>query len=276
LNNEGNSSWGNGAILNQEENMWGQTLENLYESLYDKHWDSMTLYTTGDIGSNRENPQNSAMPFTVTSANQDSWTNWLHNTLTNRNFSDYNWGPGHANGYFIGGGPMIFNWMNYVSTTITAQDFKRFANSSSGNWRMRKVAMWGCYTARGKMAGGGFYNGWSDAAGVRPTAKQMTSFMWKNAGLFFNDELVSNPYGTPATTIYEVAEFFDFIWICGPDAYPGGCNPNYSIQRALMITEEMFPELKDCEPVLIGYPYLPYNGNNDFSLLMLDSSSVHN
>ena len=274
LNNEGNSTWGNGTYFNQQEDIWGQTLENVYESLYDKHWDSMTLYTTGDIGPSRENPQNSAMPFTVTSANQGSWEDWLKNTLANRNFSDYNWGPGHANGYFIGGGPWIFNWMNYVTTAISAQDFHRFALSVGGNWRLRKIAMWGCYTARGKLRNGGMYDGWSEAAGIRPTPKQMTSFMWKNAGLFFNEELFSNPYGDPATTVYEVAEAFDYFWIAGQDPYPGGCNPNYSIQRALMMTEEVFPELANSEPVIIGYPYLPYNGNNDFSLLMLDSSSV--
>jgi hypothetical protein len=276
INDEGEDpSTTDGAQLDSWESTWDTTTETMYENLYYTDWLSFTMYNTGDIGPSRDNPSNYGLPYTVTSGNQTSWPIWLGNCVSNRSFSDFNWGPGHANGQAIGSGPNRF-W-NYVSAQIYAQDVQTWAMSCQPNWRFRKIVMWGCDTANKKQVGnGGTYSGWIEALGTRGTMVQLNSCMWKNVGLFFGDELQSAGYGGGSASAYQVATFLDMMWVEGIYPFPGGCDPTYSFAKICSITLNQYPELNTAKPLARGFPYLPYSGVYDSQLLMNNTSNIKN
>ena len=69
------------------------------------------------------------------------------------------------------------------------------------------------------------------AFGIRPTALQDTTFMRKNAGLFWIKDL-QDEQGR-GWSIAQAVCAFDEAWVCGPNAYPGGCDPTWGIGRML-------------------------------------------
>jgi hypothetical protein len=264
-----------GNIIDSSQQQWGDTLEFLYESLYDGQFGSLPQYFASDIGPNRSNPSNPHLPFEVNSSSQGNWLNFLQSVITNHAYSDFNYGPGHANGYYIGGGPNSPIFGNYVSTQIGVDQVEPLVVGSTHNdpnWRMRKVVMWGCDTGNKSYTAG--YHGWPEAFGIRPTSVQIHSWTKKNVGLFFLDELEYSPYGDSHATICEVAETFDSIWVYGATPFPGGCDPTYSFQFALESTLGMYPELSYAKPLIDGFLYVPYSCVYDNELMINDISHV--
>jgi hypothetical protein len=142
---------------------------------------------------------------------------------------------------------------------------------------MRKVALWGCYSDTDiSDTGQGTFPTWPEAFGIRRGSLQISSFCNKNAGLFFNGNLPQGGYsGTLGGTSAEVAEQFDLLWVCGPNAYPGGCDPTYAFSWALAQIRNSNPELdnRNSRPTLEGFPYLPYAGVYDWNLTTNDVSA---
>lgn len=260
-----------GATVNYFDQQWGDNLEFAYESLYSWQFGSLPQYSTGDIGPNRSNPSSPHLPFAVDSGNQTTWLSFLQSMLSNRAYSDFNYGPGHSDGYYIGSGPKPPG-LNYVETIIGVDQVEPLAVGNGGNWRMRKVCMWGCDTGNKKATRG--YHGWPEAFGIRDTALQTHSWTKKNVGLFFLDEVPFQPYGTPGVSLSEVAMDFDTIWIDGPMAFPGGCDPTYSFQFAVASAVGMYPQLTNSKPDIRGFPYLPYSCVYDDELMLNDISHV--
>jgi hypothetical protein len=63
----------------------------------------------------------------------------------------------------------------------------------------------------------------------------------------------------------------------GAFPYPGGADPNYSIQFAFTVLTNLYsPGFGSNKPVLIGCPFLPYAGVYDDALMKNDYSQVHN
>jgi len=269
------SEHGNGGWINTEMKKWGDATEAMYESLYDHDFFSLTQYYPWQIGSGRDNPTSPHMPFALNPTTEAGWPALVQSVVTNRAYSDFNYGPGHGNGYLIGGGEYAsWAWfLNYVNTKISAWDMQSWVQSGStgpnGNtrYKMRKVAMWCCYSART-----GVYGNWHNAFGINPY--QMNTLSGKNAGLFFNDDLYFTYYGSPPTDVAEVAAEFDKIWVMGANPWPGACDPNYAIGFAFGVTKMMFPELNNAKPLLLGCPYLPYAGVYDDALTVNDYSQV--
>ncbi len=263
-----------GSYINSKQEQWGDTLEFLYESLYYWQFGSLSQYSTADIGTDRSNPTSPHLPFAVDNGSELYWATFLHDILTNRSYSDFNYGPGHANGYYIGAGPLPPG-QNYVNTQIGVDQVEPWVvgiGNTNKNWRMRKVAMWGCDTGNKRYTGG--YHGWPEAFGIRKTSVQIHSWTKKNVGLFFLDELEFQPYGDSHASICEVASTFDEIWTEGATPYPGGCDPTYSFQFALESTLGMYPELSKAKPIIFGFLYLPYSGVYDDELMLNDISHV--
>jgi hypothetical protein len=280
-----------GSFMNSELARWGDATGTMYETLDVGDFASQTQYYPSQIGANRDTPGTPHMPTRLNPTTEAGWPALIQSLVTNRSYSDFNYGPGHGNGYAIGGGEYdssstIGHWRNYVNTKIFAADMAEWAQAGSfgtGNtnkdWRMRKVSMWACYTARvagQRTAGAGLYSNWHQAFGIDNTAKQMRSLKGKNAGLYFDDELAFggyDPNGVP-TDVAEVAATFDKMWVMGANPYPGGADPNYSIQFAYGVTEMLFPELTNASPVLDGFFYLPFAGVYDDQLKVNDISQV--
>jgi hypothetical protein len=263
-----------GALVNSKQEMWGDTLEFLYRTLYYGQSGSIPEYSIADIGPNRSNPAFPHFPFAVNDATEFTWPLFLHAVLTNRIYSDFNYGPGHANGYFMGAGPKPAG-QNYVNDTIGVDMVEPWVfglNNTNKNWRMRKVAMWGCNTGNKSFTGG--YHGWPEAFGIRTTGQQIHGWTKKNAGLFFLGDLAFLPYGSSHSTISEVAFSFDFIWIDGAVPFPGSCDPTYSFQFALETTLGTYPELVAAKPYLYGFPFLPYSSVYDDELMLNNISHV--
>lgn len=263
-----------GAVLDPLESTWDSATETMYENLYYTDWASLTEYDPSQIGANRDNPSNYGLPYTVNNGNQTAWPLWLSNCVANPNFSDFEWFAGHANGLKIGSGPRPPGW-NYVETEIYAEDVATWAVKAQPNWRFRKIAMWGCDTANKKLSGeDGQYYGWFEAFGTRGTSLQLNSCMWKNVALLFDDELQAAIYDGGTVSSFQVAAFFDMMWVEGMYPFPGGCDPTYSFRKVTAMTLHQYPELNTAKPLIRGFPYLPYSGVYDAELLINNTSNI--
>jgi hypothetical protein len=91
----------------------------------------------------------------------------------------------------------------------------------------------------------------------------------KNAGIFWAGQLDQGWYssGGSATTTAEAEEAFDEMWVCGPNAYPGGCDPNYAIYKSFNRLLVAYPNLQKFGPVLAGYFWLPYSTIHDNEIM---------
>lgn len=265
--------FGSGTWFNGQADTWMQTLEFMYDSIYDGSFGSMTVYEQYQIGPNRQNPEPGfgwTAPFVVDPTTQYSWTNFLRDALTNTLYSDFDYGSGHGGADRIGG--------ISVDAEINAFQVASWAQAGAGtnankNWRMRKVAMWSCYS--GNLPIDHTYMVWTNAFGIRPTIQQLNSLMYKNVGLFFAGEVPLVGYGSSSATSPEVATALDELWVAGPVFQAGLCDPTYAFGWAISQMIGIYPQVRNAKPVGIGYPYLPYTGIYDENLLMGDYSNVH-
>jgi hypothetical protein len=266
-----------GTYLNSKADSSITSLEyGLYENLYDNHAFSFTMYNNGQIGSSRENIFSALFPWVLTQGQEASWLGNTSAALGSYFFSDFTYYMGHSSGVDIGGGP---RGNNFVNAWMTTQDVKNYVLAGHlQNWRMRKVALWGCYTDSDPAAtAGGAYPSWPDAFGIRKGADQIFGFTTKNVGLFFAGALPQGGYsGVFGGTSVEVAAQFDQLWVCGPNAYPGGCDPTYAFSWAVAQIRNINPELDSSSsyPALKGFPYLPFAGVYDSELTTNDVSNV--
>ena len=274
--------WGSDpSYVNSEMARCFGAIENMVETLYSSDFASQSQYFSWQIGSGRDNPRN-IFPFAVKPSTELGWRPFIQGCMTNIQYSDFNW-HGHGNQSYIGGGPWMWpmTGLNNVNTTISVDDMNGWMTANAKTfpgrrYRMRKVTMWSCNSAHigyDSKAGS-----WWNAFGIYKPGDEISTLMWKNAGIFFNKDLYVQPptggYGTPATDIEEVLATFDKYWVMGENPFPGGANPNYSIQFALNVTLGVFPELSTGAPILFGYPWLPYAGVYDNQLRDLNDSQV--
>jgi hypothetical protein len=256
-----------GPYLNAKASTWVTSLAGGYESLYWSDWASLTQYDPADIGPNRDNPPYE-FPYALTSASEPTWATKVCTALTNLAYSDFGYYMGHANGTELGGGPAGSSYMTSYLPSSYVKEFTQ-AREANPDWRMRKVAMWACYTdSFYESTAGGTLPRWQQAFGIRETREQTFSFNTKNVGLFFHGGLPQSGYsGTFGGTSVEVAVNFDDIWVTGPTPYPGACDPTYAFVWVVNVAEGMSPEMLKGDPACIGFAYLPYTGIYDGELV---------
>jgi len=262
------------GYINSQANTWiGSLAVGLYEGLYFNDFASLTQYYPWQIGNNRDNPTWTSFPYVLNNISQTTWSDRVHYSLTNLLFSDFGYYQGHGSGSGIGGGPSGSTW---VTNWISPQDVHLWClQSHTNDWRMRKVAVWACYSGLSSLpSAGGAYSDWQSAFGIRPTTVQTSSMMWKNAGLFFDGQL---PQGFGSTSSSYIAASFDTLWVEGPNAFPGGADPTYAFGWALVQIAGIYPQLTAKSVGLdgVGYPFLPFTGNYDNPELLTNVWSVY-
>jgi hypothetical protein len=271
-----NSTDGIGLYLDTKANTWiDQNLNYLYIQLCGSY--SLTQYTQGQI---RTGPWRDYPYCQGLDAMHPSWVDIMRPQLTNTtllSYSDLTIAQAHGNGATVGGGP-------YLKDTFTPADLQGWLMSVGTDWRLRKAAIFACYSgsiSKPKGVSGAnppdlntipsFYN----ACGIRLT--QNKSYVRKNCGLFFTDLVPQLGYGGNfSVSTAQVAEELDQTWICGPNQYPGGCDPTYSWRWAVQSIANLYFEFGNAGPVRLGFPSMPYSGIYDDELLMLDTTHVKN
>lgn len=183
------------TFLNSQANTYvgGQEI-GLYESLYDNDFLSSTIYTTSQIGNNRNNTSSSWWPAVLTHGSEAAWANQVLPSLADPNYSDFTFYMGHGNGTEIGGGPL---GSTFVTSYLPSSTVYTWVNNpaTGPNHRMRKVALWACYTDSPDLTGqSGSEISFARAFGIRGTPDQTSSWMMKNVGLFFGGGLPQGGY----------------------------------------------------------------------------------
>lgn len=269
------------AFLNNTANTYvGAQTFGLYESLYDDDWLSSTFYYTYQIGEYRDLPTPPTWPCVLTHGSESAWGSQISKTLEDTNYSDFTYYMGHCNGVELGGGPKGSTWvMTYFPSTELKQAV--FAQSTGPNHRMRKVAIWGCYSYAPDLTEvpGAVGISFANAFGIRSTADQASGWMMKNVGLFFGGGLPQAGYGgTFNGTQVEAAVIFDDLWVAGPNPDSGSCDPTYAFGWALVQTRAMNPQLDNPQaptfPKIIGFTYLNFAGVYDSEFVTNNISDV--
>lgn len=254
-----------GPYLNSEGAKYVGGLTVFYENLYWNDWLSIPQYFPSQIGFFRDNPPGE-FPYKLTQGTENWWANKVFWACTNSFVSDFNYYMGHANGTELGGGPRGSKFvMQYLDSTTA----KGWVSSAPGpDFRMRKIALWACYTDSPEATtAGGALPTWAEAFGIRETWKQRSSMLGKNVGLVFGGELPQGGYsGTLGGTSVEVAATFDNLWVCGPTPWPGACDPTYAFSWCLNVVRGISPEVDKGVPQWVGFPYVPYAGIYDSEL----------
>lgn len=251
---EPNNSW-----LNDQAYNWiNQTLAFLYNDIYDP-W-GLTQYYWWGIGDGR----NLTTGYINTPTFPNGWRDFMQQALASPLYSDLTVGPVHGNSTAIAatGGELA-----------RTSDLASWAGARSPNWRMRKVAVWSCYSAKNynttyMTTNTTGYPTFPDAFGVRPLPVQHGGLMRKNSCLCFKKDWDQR------LNIAEVEETFDQLWVTGPNGYPGGCDPTWAINWALVQTMSQFSFVLDAGPVLAGYQWLIYTSAYDDDLMNNDYSQV--
>ncbi len=245
------------------------SLVTLFQNLY--YWAGLTQYWPDQVGATNmwQRVSPACYPYTPTTG---GWVPLL-SAITNQTYSELTIAEAHGSSIDIGGG-------SYLTNAFTIFDLQRaVATRGCGpNWRLRRAALWACFTGASNTASaGGVYSDWAAACGIRPTALQVSSLMYKNCGLFFGGKLPQFFGSTivPATTA-DVAEFVDQVWVCGPNQYPGGCNPNYSYLFAIRSAELVFPSITNAAVSPVGFPECVYNAGQDANLRVGNTGNVFN
>jgi hypothetical protein len=259
-----------GTWLNAAAQQWiGNTLTFLYTDIYDQM--GLTQYGPWDVGFGR----NTVAGYFANPGSQAGWRPFLQEKLGSSIYSDITIGPAHGNAVSFGGlGP------GYISTTatITSRDIKSWASSAAtNNWRMRKVAMWSCYSGKnGTLVTNLAYPTFYEAFGIRPKPLQDSTFMRKNAGLFFADSTDQGWFSSSQTAIAlaQAEEAFDELWVAGRNPWPGACDPTWAIARIVNDLLIQYPILTNWGPTLAGYYWLPYSGLYDQELMGSDTAHV--
>ena len=269
-----------GYYLNQQADSYiNQDLKFLYNNIY--YYLGLTAYDVSQVGSARQNSD--CQPL---DAGHTTWSPFMQpafssqisvGTNTWSKYSDLTIAQAHGNGATVGGGP-------YLKNTFTPADLKGWLMAAGTDWRLRKAAIWACYSGSISKPKGvtdatppdlntipSFYN----ACGIRLT--QTKSYMRKNCGLFFTDLVPQLRFGgNSSITTAQVAEELDQTWVCGPDQYPGGCDPRHSWRWAVQQLVNEYAELGNAGPVRMGFPSMPYSSVYDDELMMLDTTHVLN
>jgi hypothetical protein len=231
---------------------------------------SITQYEVEVVGPNRNMAQ--CLPYDMPS---HTWATNLP-SLTNDNFSELTIAQAHGSGATIGGGDYVT-----LSDRFDSQDLMLWikACSDRNHWRLRKAALFTCYSAVIQATAVDGYPTWPAACGIRPAGDQGNSLMYKNCGLFFGGLLPQGDYGIAIgenKITAEVAEVLDQTWVCGKNQYPGGCDPTYSYDFAIQTTIGMYPELVKAIPSRAGFGQCVYSSIYDDELRNLDTSHVKN
>jgi hypothetical protein len=265
------------AYLDDRANLWiNNTLAPLYETLYYTDFASSTAYTVGQIGSGRDNPTG-LFPLILDKGNQTNFGNALCQLLSIGLISDWDY-VGHGTGNGIGGSEdgYISAWVDLQ--TIASKGVFAFGQTG-GNRRMRKAAIWACYSyTPPRSNAGGAYASMPDALGIRPTAVQTNSWIRKNVGLFFAGELKQDGYtgSTVDGDGFEVACDFDLLWVAGGVASPGFADPTFSFDWAVRSILQVAPELAKAKPIEVGFPWVPDAGIYDDELNTNNTIHVRN
>jgi hypothetical protein len=246
-------STGTATWCNSEADTWiAQTLQFLYNDLYDQ-W-GLTQYYDWQVGLGR----NIITFYIDTPYSQNGWRQFMQEKLGSSLYSDATIGPMH-------GGPTSFGAVG-AGNTASFRDVGTWASAAGRNWRMRKVALWACFTASGGTT-------FIDAFGIRPKPLQDSTYMRKNAGIFWLKDLPDYP--GRGWSMAKAAASFDEAWVCGPNAYPGGCDPTWGIGRTFNNLLAQYPALRNSGPVLAGYYWLPYSDLYDDELMGNVLTHVH-
>jgi len=257
---EENQNTPEGNYLNGEvESRIGGDLKVLYEDLYKPL--SLTQYTTSQVGTNRNHAS-----FAGVNTSNPFWYAFLRPALSNVLYSDLTIAQAHGNGIEIGPG-------SWDPVNVSAYELNEMIIAYGQNWRLRKVALWSCFGASLVEQTGNLT--FPQACGIRQGPVQHTSYMRKNAGLFFAEKFDQAWWssGTLISTA-RAAEFFDQAWVCGKNQYPGGCDPTYSIFWAYRALIGQYPELKGGVPVVAGYQRMIYSSVYHDELMLLDTTHV--
>ena len=250
----GLAQWGN-----DQADIWiGQTLVFLYNDIYDQ-W-GLTEYYSWDVGLGRNITSGYVDDWTPT----NGWRQFVQEKLGSILYSDATLGPLHGNAATCGGVGL--------GNHLSARDIANWASAAGPNWRMRKVACWWCNSIGSGLLTNG-YPDFSTAFGIRPKPMQDSTFMRKNAGLFWLGKL-QDVQGR-GWSLAQAACAFDEAWVCGPNAYPGGCDPTWGIARTLNNFLGQYSALNVYGPVLAGYYWLPYSGLYDDELMGNVLTHVH-
>ena len=245
--------------LNQQAYTWvDQTLSFLYNDIYDQ-W-GLTQYYWWDIGDGR----NLTTGYVDTPSLTNGWRNFMQQALGSPLYSDITIGPMHGGRSVITatGGEAASTW-----------DLALWTYARTPNWRMRKVAVWSCNSGDGYVGSATAtsptgYPWFPDAFGVRAKPVQHAGLMKKNSCLCFKKSWDQD------LNIAEIEAVFDQLWVTGPNAYPGGCDPSWAIRWALNQTMRQYSFMVDAEPVIAGYQWLIYTAQYDVDLISNDSSHV--
>jgi hypothetical protein len=258
-----------GQWLNDQADSYiKSTLAYLYNNLNNSL--GLTQYQPWMVGTNRN--RGDCFP-------RDAWSiSWgfILSHLTNAYYSDLTIGPAHGSGGTIGGDPL-----GYLPGSFSAFDLKNYVIRVGGkNWRLRKAALWPCYSADVlKASAGGYYNtDFADACGIRPNVQEETTYMRKNCGFFVLNEINQRGFsgGNGNISTAQVAEMLDQTWVCGANQFPGGCDPTYSWKFAIDSIRGMYsPELDQAGPRLGGYSKMIFSSVYDDLLMVGNTSFVH-
>jgi hypothetical protein len=249
--------WGN----DQADTWIGQTLAFLYNDIYDQ-W-GLTEYYWWDIGMGRNITAGYVTDWTPT----NGWRQFMQEKLGSLLYSDATLGPLHGN-------PLSFGSAGR-GNLVSSKDIANWTSAATtNNWRMRKVAQWSCYSyANGASLTNTAFPEFPEAYGIRPKDVQRTTLMRKNVGLFWIEDLRDE--AGRGWSIAQAACAFDEAWVCGPNAYPGGCDPTWGFGRTLSNFLGQYPTLWNYKPYLAGYAWLPYSCLYDDELMGNVLTHVH-
>ncbi len=263
-----------GSYWNSKALDWAQTLQYLYVDIYG--WYSLTQYSPGDCGANR----NHGIYFSMGSI-YSHWSDFLPPVLTNANYSDFDIIGAHGDGETIG-----YSHAYYPDKFSTTDLFNWLGNNkhAGSNWRLRRTTIWACWSDAGPGYG---YIPFPQAVGIRPEAQQMQTYCYKNAGLFFGGKSPQMfTHDGNIITSAEASAMLDEAFMCGADPWPGACDPTYSFRWSLTALESEYPEMMyepkndgspSATPSLphgVGCPKLIFTTTYDNELTVLNFSHV--
>jgi hypothetical protein len=248
-----------GSWLNGQAQTWiQQTLSYLYNDIYDQ-W-GLTQYTWWDIGIGR----NITAGYVENPSSEAGWRQFLQEKLGSQLYSDATIGPGHGNATSFGA-------RGYATTTASSRNIQTWL----GGQRIRKVAMWTCYSGEnGTLLINTNYPTFFEAFGIPNRAYQLNSLIRKNAGLFFAGDISQGWQGNPPVASAQAEEALDELWVTGPNA--GGCDPTWGFQHAVSFVLAQWPDLRTKgKAVLAGYYWLPYSCLYDDELMTNNTANIH-
>jgi hypothetical protein len=283
-----------GEYTDEEDHTWlNETLTGLYQDLYFQ--DGITEYLNSDIGANRDYSDCQGL---IQNFDFPRWADFMGPALSNSytsfvdgldypRYSDLTIGGAHGTGTTIGGyGAHSIPWLADEITPPLLQSWLQ-APSLAPQWRLRKAALWAClageipvYSAQNPGPNGETNPPVSFplACGIRYQQIQERNYIRKNTCWLIDGLLPQRLQGPGSVdSSAQVAEEADELWVCGANAYPGGCDPTYSSYWVVQQMQGMYPVLAPGASAnldIFGYLYLPYTSIYDDQLEMLDHHNV--